>query len=418
MDSYNLDVDDYSIDELFQFINYPGKKEDATNKSIADAVKSKYKLVTETVKDKTTVQMMKLFLKQVKVKLSDSVAAAPGLSYSADDLTPKNLVPFMNTNNYQYPTGLVNPIEKRTMTKVISIDSVFRENAGSSTTSDFVWKMPGTQQNVISMKLISLELPLVWYVVSEKYGTNVMKIGIYNLEGQTDQVYTIKIPSGSYNSDDFAQTFNTIISNMGGGLENIICEVNGSSFKTILRVDTLPGTGTTVYDSTHPNYSPDFYFTVDFDEYSTRTTLGSFLGFTSTSYSVNSTDTNEQNTYKGYLECETAYGNGRSNYLFISIEDFNKNCISNPIIASSTQYLGDSVIGRIPITESFGSVMPSNASDKIFKQREYLGPVNIDKFHIKLLDKFNNVIDLNNNDISLALELTEIYSNNKTYTRV
>ena len=64
----------------------------------------------------------------------------------------------------------------------------------------------------------------------------------------------------------------------------------------------------------------------------------------------------------------------------------------------------DYTIGRIPITESFGAIMPSTSADRIFKQREYLGPVNIDKIRIKILDKYGNVIDLNNNAFPLRLK--------------
>ena len=116
-------------------------------------------------------------------------------------------------------------------------------------------------------------------------------------------------------------------------------------------------------------------------------------------------------TYEGVLQSDSAYGNGSVNYIFISIDDFNKNFISNTIIASSeNNYLGDNIIGRVSINESFNSIMLHTASDKIFKQRDYLGPVNLNKFRIKLLYKYGNVLDLNNNDFSMSIEMTQLYS--------
>jgi hypothetical protein len=38
-----------------------------------------------------------------------------------------------------------------------------------------------------------------------------------------------------------------------------------------------------------------------------------------------------------------------------------------------------------------------------------MGPVNISKFRIRLLDKYGRVLDINNNDVSLALEATVLY---------
>ena len=53
--------------------------------------------------------------------------------------------------------------------------------------------------------------------------------------------------------------------------------------------------------------------------------------------------------------------------------------------------------------------MINNANDRIFKQRDFLGPVTMRKFSIEILDKFGKLIDLNNNDFSLSLEMTILY---------
>ena len=50
-----------------------------------------------------------------------------------------------------------------------------------------------------------------------------------------------------------------------------------------------------------------------------------------------------------------------------------------------------------------------NQSDKIFRQRDYLGPVTIRKLNIRLLNRFGDPIDINNNDFSMALELKVLY---------
>ena len=45
------------------------------------------------------------------------------------------------------------------------------------------------------------------------------------------------------------------------------------------------------------------------------------------------------------------------------------------------------------------------------KIRRYNGPVNLSKLQIKVLDKFGNVIDLNQMDYSLTLEMEILYEN-------
>ena len=129
--------------------------------------------------------------------------------------------------------------------------------------------------------------------------------------------------------------------------------------------------------------------------------MGTFLGFKKGSYSV----TPQQNATS-----EASYGHGNMNYFFVALDDYNNNHISNSVIVSSQQYIGNNIIARIQMSEIFSNTMFNVTSDGIFKTREYLGPVNIEKMHIQLLDKYGDTIDMNNNDISMTIELTQIYS--------
>jgi len=63
----------------------------------------------------------------------------------------------------------------------------------------------------------------------------------------------------------------------------------------------------------------------------------------------------------------------------------------------------------MPIVNSHYNIIYNNPSDRIFKQRDYFGPVNIEKLHIRLLDRFGDPIDMVNTDYSLAIELTCLY---------
>jgi hypothetical protein len=47
--------------------------------------------------------------------------------------------------------------------------------------------------------------------------------------------------------------------------------------------------------------------------------------------------------------------------------------------------------------------------DTIFKKRDYLGPIRLNKLHIRLLNKFGDVVDLNENDFSFSLEVSILY---------
>ena len=141
MDSYNLNTDDYTIDELLNFVNYDGEISDATVKIIDEKVSRKLEVI-ESITSQRTKKHMKKFINDVKKVLTEHIQTNNSASYSYQDLVPKNVIPYVNANEYKYPTGVINPIEKKTVVKTISVDSTFRENKYLTTSSDFVWKSP------------------------------------------------------------------------------------------------------------------------------------------------------------------------------------------------------------------------------------------------------------------------------------
>ena len=53
--------------------------------------------------------------------------------------------------------------------------------------------------------------------------------------------------------------------------------------------------------------------------------------------------------------------------------------------------------------------LTDNASDGIFKKREYFGPIKLEKFKIRILNKYGEVINLKQNDFSFVLEIKQLY---------
>ena len=58
-------------------------------------------------------------------------------------------------------------------------------------------------------------------------------------------------------------------------------------------------------------------------------------------------------------------------------------------------------------------IIDENDGCSLIKTRTYNGPVNIRKFNVRVLDKFGEIIDLNNMDYSFTLELEILYEKNK-----
>lgn len=79
-----------------------------------------------------------------------------------------------------YTRGLVNPILKQTIKRIISIDSQFRPDKSSMTTS-FTFNLSDPLKDVLSLKLYSIQIPATWYTVNSTFGSN-----FFILKGRTE----------------------------------------------------------------------------------------------------------------------------------------------------------------------------------------------------------------------------------------
>ena len=210
----------------------------------------------------------------------------------------------------------------------------------------------------------------------------------------------------------------------------LILEIDVNSGKTIFRArhpiddTTLPSP----FDPSTPFYSPTFYFSLDFRipnvDRPIYRNLGWILGFKKEFYLVtpdkklstffipNSLDVinNNEIIFFAYCKSESTYGNTLDNYIFLDIEDNNKNYSSDEIKAYLPgKYLkGDNILARITIDSTANSINFTSAADYITKTREYHGPVTISALKIRLLDKHGETLELNGNDFSFLIEFTTI----------
>jgi hypothetical protein len=116
-------------------------------------------------------------------------------------------------------------------------------------------------------------------------------------------------------------------------------------------------------------------------------------------------------TYYGVINGETSCGVAFDNYIFVDINDFNKNFNTNTIMSQyNKSFIGNNILGRIALAAMPDNLLINNPSDYNFKTREYYGPVKIRKLNISLLNKKGKLVDILNNDYSLCLEFNILYS--------
>ena len=317
-------------------------------------------------------------------------------------------------DNADQPPGIINPINVRTIKRTINLDTRFRPNYYTSSSTDFSLTLPVRIKNAVSMRIASIEIPISWYVVAKYWGNSFFKIEWGdNGDGTFNNDYTVTIPDGNYElfwqaateATDLASTINTFMhaytGNDSATLQNII-----------FNVDRTSGRSGFAWKSGSPYSTQNFKISFSIDEngnsdFSTilQFRLGWLLGFR-----------------VGFYEGPSIVSEGicymkGPRYAFISINDFN-NSVSNYFISAfSSSLLQKDIIARINLTYIqqqqgvYQTGQDDGLSTQINRQRSYFGPVDIERLEIKLLDEFGRIIDLNNMDWSMALTMECLYDN-------
>lgn len=334
----------------------------------------------------------------------------------------------------------INPSTVTTVTKVLCIDSLFRQNLYTTEPSNFIYKLSEPINNVVSIRLSSIELPNNWYLFAKYDHSNVFRITCYNVPDMqfpkdedliTDKIHhVIEIPEGNYLADKFEIALRNLFVNTGGGLQYIGVSINEFNAKT----EFYAGTYTMNEDDivVYP-YNPylneqipldkQFYFEIDFTipdmpAYPLYKTIGWTLGFRKNKYIVKYGGPiseriieTQNKLYVTYLESESSYGSSFFQYLFLELDDYQKNVASNSIVSYNGDYnLSNNIFAKIVITSGQYTSITDNGSDLMFKKRNYFGPVRLEKLHFRILTRFGDVIDLNGNNYSLTLEIDTLYS--------
>ena len=109
----------------------------------------------------------------------------------------------------------LNPTSQKTIFKMISIDSQYREDSQNTRATNFSLNLSEDLRNVISMKLYSVQIPYTWYRINNDFGSNYFFLkgnspGIDN--GQHD--VKVQIRSGTYTPGQIATAINTSIATL------------------------------------------------------------------------------------------------------------------------------------------------------------------------------------------------------------
>jgi hypothetical protein len=429
--SFNLDISTYNnreLEDLFSLshpysVNDIRSQADIITKNIQNDTSIPQELKQKTIdfiNQGTDILCVNIGVSPIQSQLQPKKPELPSISDMYPQ-TPYAQVPIIGGDHaiqstipikyglayaQEYFRGTLNPIQKRVIRKNLNIDTRFRDNYSTTTSTNFSFQLPFTINNVLSMLLTEIEIPNSFYIISKQYGNNVFSISAGN-----ERIIYI-IPDGNYRPQDLITYLNNYAVNNGyTNLTNPLLYYitfalnifgNGGgntsgSGQVIIGVSPL-------YSGTDP-----FLFTVNFnidingnlDEGTPlRMKLGWLLGFREGIY---------ENSYSYVSEgMIDLYG---PRYFYLGINDYNNNVNNDFYGAFNSSYLNKNILARInlPNNDMFNIYSWSVDRNLLSYPRQYFGPVNIQRLGIQLLDEYGRPIYLNNMDFSFSLSFEVVY---------
>jgi hypothetical protein len=443
---FNINIADYTIQDLLTLLDVKVTKDTDIND-----VKKEIKMKSQKYIDQfteTNKPSIVNFFKNVRASLigtEDDVALSVGekllLKYD-NSYKPFSETNFITSteNLFSQNSGAGNPLNRKTISKLLNIDSRFRENYLTTSSTNFLINLPYPINNIIETRLCDLELPTTYHPINTVYQNNYFWFATYTedqLLTESPNIYYFMVPDGNYYFDNLVtlmnNTFKQINTNdnlsgpfiklpisvsfdlnynnqggVGNGtghlsigiLPSSIEDISLNRFQQIVHVDfnfdAPPLPGATASTRVVDNNMSIYYQT---SSVPLEQRFGWMLGFRSQFYRE-----------ALYYVSESILDVIGPKYLFLIIDDFNQNTNINFIGTSKFGLLPDNIMARISIKGSAFNIQSQNDYSVYSEPRYYYGPVNISKLQIKIVDEFGRLLDINSCDVSFTLRMTTIYS--------
>ncbi len=205
--SFDLEPSNYNINEmedLFQ-LNRPYSK--------IHIDESKRKIENNIANDSNINQNKRIKIMDFLTKISDLLIKNTN-EHVESVLTMGEVIKVSNddsgktVSSVHVPTGEMNPINYKTIQRVINIDSRFRDNYYGVDSNDLHINLPFTINNVISMQLSSAYIPKTFYNISQELGNNRLQIELNYASKSDDANHLIGIRTFSF--DNFKDKFTNV----------------------------------------------------------------------------------------------------------------------------------------------------------------------------------------------------------------
>ena len=307
---------------------------------------------------------------------------------------------FLQPKVNQYGNHMVmTNVHKPSKTKYCNIDTRFRDDydnysqiVSGSPIQWFTFTLPETINNVKSICVTHVELPMSFYNISASLGNNVMEIN--------DNL--IILPDGTYDNISLKSAIQLKLNSIS--LSSVIFDLsyNGNYTASFRNTSGSPlNINFAIKPTTLCNGTIGSNATAEFDKFDIKSKLGWFLGFRNISYTI------ANNTIK-YAENVLDLNNPK--YVYLALDEFSNGNQTSFISPMPMSIVNKNILSRISldfVQYGIGTVMPANNYNGylLSDRRTYNGKVNLQKIKLQLVNEYGRPIHLNGLDFSFCLEI-------------
>lgn len=263
---------------------------------------------------------------------------------------------------------------------VLNIDSRFRDPDPSATAANFNFRLITPVQNVLRVRITSIEFPNNFYMFSEIRKNTVLNIRFVNTDSKI-QTITIRIPDGNYLLDDMRQLLISYISMHLADFDITFSNITGKftfSWKRSFIIDTACSRGDT-------HRRPHDYG------------LGYNLGFSRGTHSSVGPDIS--GNYN--ITSDTKAFFAGDSYVFLKINKFD--CVRQTMVGNDFTAMAKVVITSPKDYMTFDDYGGQHAKEVTFQT-----PYELKRFRIRVLDAYGEVIDMDATNFSFSMEVLEV----------
>ena len=425
----NTNISDYSVDDIFKLldININDFQDYNDLKEAIDTKINKYVLIFKNKElidffEDVRKSLLNIHTSNENITEAEQLLLSYGKKSTGDDQSTETSGYFGSGD----PTG---PVNRKTVTKLLTVDSRFRSNYTKSSSSNYTIDLPYIMKNVIEIKLSDLEFPTTFYPFDEDFHNNYfwLKYCYYMGDNLVEKYVYIFIPSGNYYHTSFIDTVQQVFTDNGIPITivfdldyNNLGGVGEGTGKVTLGLDTDSSYNlfevTEIELNFYGSHIPPEYLSSKVSQLITdddlikrfynkpspiehRQRMGWMLGFREKIYKSNTT----------YI-AEAIMDILGPKYVYLVLDDLNTSSNINFFMNQEESLLDGNIFARISLKGYPFSVQAQGDYRAYSEPRYYYGPVNIHKLRVKIIDEFGRHVSLNGMDFSFTLSVTLIYS--------